>query len=151
MYDGFMRTPVGSARRSSTDSPCSCMMRRKTPCVLGCCGPRLSVIRLSSSTTPISPGSSKMVSPSSGPRAGPSPGISVSTITVPSAFFPSRAECSVRLVSELLYGDVLVVCLVVAAHREPDEVVGQQDASQVGMAEEADAHHLVCLALHELG
>src|SRR5439155_990246 len=97
------------------------MMRRKTPCVLGCCGPRLSVIRLSSSTTPISPGSSKMVSPSSGPRAGPSPGISVSTITVPSAFFPNRAECSVRLVSELLYGDVLVVCLVVAAHRAPTD------------------------------
>src|SRR5207302_8242647 len=108
----------------------------------GCWGPRLSVIRLSSSTTPISPGSSKMVSPSSGPCAGPSPGISVSTIRCLLPSFRIGPEISVRLVSELLYGDVLVVCLVVAAHREADEVVGQQDASQIGMAEEADAHHL---------
>src|SRR5919199_3843176 len=131
-----------------TVSPCSCMIRRNTPCVLGCCGPRFSVSRLSSSTTPSSPGSSKMVSPSSGPSAGVSPGISVSAMAVSP---DCVTECSVRLVNELLDGDVVVVGLVIATHREADEVVRQQDAAQVGVAQEADAHHLEGLALHEFG
>src|SRR5579859_5560844 len=129
-----------------TVSPWSCMIMRKTPWVLGCCGPRLSVIRFSSSTMPSAPGASKMVSPSSGLCAGVRPlstSVSVMGWTTPLQ--------SVRLVHELFDGDVLKVGLVVAPHREADEVVGQQDFAQVGVAEEADAHHLVGFALQELG
>src|SRR5947209_18179463 len=115
-----------------TVSPCSCMIRRNTPCVLGCWGPRFSVIRFSSSTTPSSPGASKMVSPSSGLWAGISPGMSVSAM---------RAFPSVGVPYELLYGDVFEVCFEIPPHGEADKVVGQQDASQIGMAQEANAHH----------
>src|SRR5579859_602694 len=128
-----------------TVSPWSCMIRRKTPCVLGCCGPRLSVIRFSSSTTPSAPGDSKMVSPNSPLCAGVRPGIWTSVSAI------QAASQSVRLVNELLDGDVLIVGLVVASHREADEVVGQQNAAQVGMAQKADTHHLEGFAFHEVG
>src|SRR4030081_3742752 len=133
-----------------TVSPCSCMIKRKTPWVLGCCGPRLSVISVSptSSTTPEGSMVSKMVSPSSAPRLGARPGISVSAMVI---FFSSDASGSVRLVDELLDGDVVVVHFVIASHGEADEVVGQQDAAQVWVAEEANAHHFEGFALHELG
>src|SRR6266567_3353032 len=111
-----------------TVSPWSCMMSRNTPWVLGCCGPRLSVIRFCSSTTPSSPGSSKMVSPSSGPSAWPSPGINVSAMV---AVLLILTECSVRLVNELLDRNVVVVGFVIAAHGEADEIVRQQDAAQL--------------------
>src|SRR5438105_7903898 len=128
-----------------TVSPCNCMIIRKTPCVLGCCGPRLSVIKFSSSTTPSAPGASKMVSPNSAPWTGVKPGMltSVSAIDV--------ASQSVRLVNELLNRDVLKVGLVVASHWETHKVVRQQNPTQVGMAEETDTHHLERLALHEFG
>src|SRR5438552_9817578 len=128
-----------------TVSPCSCITIRSTPWVLGCCGPRLSVIRFSSSTTPSAPGASKMVSPNSAPWTGIRPGMltSVSAIDV--------ASQSVRLVNELLNGDVLKVGLVVAPHWETHKVVWQQNSTQVGVAEETDTHHLERFALHELG
>src|SRR4051794_11152123 len=128
-----------------TVSPCSCMIMRNTPWVLGCCGPRFRVSVFSSSTTPRGPICSKIVSPSSGLWVGVRSGMSVSVMSCVSA---SR---SIRLVDELLDGDVVVVGLVVPTHREADEVVGQQDLSQVGVPHEADAHHLKGLALHELG
>src|SRR6267143_921863 len=128
-----------------TVSPCSCITMRNTPCVLGCCGPRLSVIRFASSTTPRAPGASNIVSPSSAPCAGVRPGMLTRVSAIDDAFQ------SVRLVHELFDGDVLIVGLVVATHREPDEIVGQQNAPQVGVTEEADAHHLEGFALHELG
>src|SRR6266851_6933369 len=133
-----------------TVSPCSCMMSRNTPCVLGCCGPRLSVIRVppTSSRTPEASTSSKMVSPSSALREGARPEINVSAMVV---FFAWDASPSVRLVDKLLDGNVVVVRFVVASHGEADEVVGQQDAAQIGVAEEADAHHFEGFTLHELG
>src|SRR6266568_48411 len=109
-----------------TVSPCSCITTRKTPWVLGCCGPRFRVSRFSSSTTPRESRDSKMVSPSSAPCPGTRPwGERVSTIALRR--------------------------LVVPAHGKADEIVRQQDAAQVGMAKEADAHHLERLAFHELG
>src|SRR5215208_3680959 len=126
-----------------TVSPWSCMIMRNTPCVLGCWGPRLRVSRFSSSTTPTAPGVSKIESPSSAPSGGARPGIIVSAICV-------RASQSVRLVDELFDGDVVEVSLVVAAHGETDEIVGQQNATQVRVAEEANAHHLERFAFHEL-
>src|SRR6266851_4467740 len=128
-----------------TVSPWSCMIRRKTPCVLGCCGPRLSVIRFASSTTPSEPGASNTVSPSSAPWAGVRPGIWTSVSAI------DGASQLVRLVNELLDGDVLIVGFVVPTHREADKIVRQQNAAQVGVTEEADAHHLEGFALHELG
>src|SRR5229473_5670088 len=128
-----------------TVSPCSCITMRKTPCVLGCCGPRLSVIRFSSSTTPSEPGASKMVSPSSGPWTGVRPGMLTNVSAI------DDASQSVRLVNELFDGDVLIVGLVVPTHGETYEVVRKQNAPQVGVAEEADTHHLEGFTLHELG
>src|SRR5216683_166771 len=134
---------IGTAEM--TVSPCSCITMRNTPCVLGCCGPRLSVIRFSSSTTPSEPGASKMVSPNSGPWTGVRPGMLTSVSAI------DGASQSVRLVNELFDGDVLIVGLVVSTHREADEIVGQQNAAQVGVAQEADPHHLEGFTLHELG
>src|SRR5216684_6293909 len=130
-----------------TVSPCSCITMRNTPCVLGCCGPRLSVIRFSSSTTPREPGASKMVSPSSAPWAGVRPGMLINV----SAMDDFSSPQSVRLVNELFDGDVLIVGLVIPTHGETHKVVRQQNAPQVGVADEADTHHLERFALHELG
>src|SRR5690349_19271428 len=118
-----------------TVSPCSCITMRNTPWVLGCCGPRLRVIRFSSSTTPSPAGASNMLSPSSAPGRAVRPGV----LTRMSAIDP--APQSVCLVNELFDGDVLIVCLVVPPHGETDEVVRQQYAAQIRVAEEADAHH----------
>src|SRR6478609_4956363 len=107
-----------------TVSPWSCITMRNTPWVLGCCGPRLRVIRFSSSTTPREAGASNMLSPSSAPGTGVRPGV----LTRVSAM--DAAPQSVSLVNELFDGDVLIVRLVVAPHGETDEVVGQQDAAQ---------------------
>src|SRR5438105_4688317 len=140
-----------------TVSPWSCMIRRKTPCVLGCWGPRLSVSRPSpgSSTIPCGPNVSKIVSPSSGLKLGVRPGRRVSAISVvcPRADGASQrlSKKLIRFVNELFHRDVGEVRLIIATHGKADEVVGHQDAAQVGMSEEADAHHLEGFALHELG
>src|SRR5229473_813744 len=67
----------------------------------------------------------------SAPRPGKRPCVRVSAIAL-------YASPLVRLVDELLEGDVLKVRLVIPPHRKADEVVRQQDAPQVGMAEESE-------------
>src|SRR6266852_3673401 len=67
----------------------------------------------------------------SAPRPGKRPCVRVSAI----ALYGSPL---VRLVDELLDSDVLKVRLVIPPHRKADEIVRQQDASQVGMAEESE-------------
>src|SRR5262245_61761021 len=122
-----------------TVSPWSCMIMRKTPWVLGCCGPRLRVSMPSptSSMMPRASIVSKRESPSSGPRGR----VRSALGTRVSAMSECPGSASVGLVHELLDGDVVEIGLVVAPHGEADEIVGQQNFAQVRVADEADAHH----------
>src|SRR3954462_7191110 len=115
----------------TTVSPSSCMMRRNTPCVLGCCGPILSVISFGESDSRIS-----MATPSD---------------TAEALLAAGRRVLALCAVLEVLDQDVLVIERPVFPERVAGEVVVQQDATQVRVAHELDAEQVVDLTLLELG
>src|SRR5919109_2891778 len=114
---------TGLAR--STVSPSSSSTTRSTPCVDGCCGPRLTTI----------------VSSDSGHCSGPrtrSRGVSVTG---------SSSSRSLRLL-EL---DGHPGRRVVLAQRVALPVVGHEQADEVGMAGEANAEEVIHLSLGQFG
>src|SRR4051812_8160815 len=94
----------------TTVSPSSCMMRRNTPCVLGCCGPMLSVISLGESDSRIS-----MATPSDTAESLPA----------------GRRILALGAVLQVLDQNVLVVERPVLAERVAREAVLQEDPAQV--------------------
>src|SRR3954462_11003359 len=114
----------------TTVSPSSCMMRRNPPCVLGCCGPILSVISFGESDSRIS-----MATPSD---------------TAEALLAAGRRVLALGAVLQMLDQDVLVVKRPVLAERVAGEVVVQQDAAQVRVPHELDVEQVVDLALLEL-
>src|SRR5215212_11982412 len=115
----------------TTVSPSSCMMRRNTPCVLGCCGPILSVISFGESDSRIS-----MATPSD---------------TAEPLLAAERRVLALGAVLQVLDQDVLVVERPVLAERVAREAVVEEDPAQVRVADELDAEQVVDLALLELG
>src|SRR5688572_6545413 len=107
------------------------MMRRNTPCVLGCCGPMLSVISLGESDSRIS--------------------IATPSDTAESLLAAGRRVLALGAVLQMLDQDVLVVEGPVLPERVAREVIFEQDAAQVRVPHELDAEQVVDLALLELG
>src|SRR5688572_24354274 len=107
------------------------MMRRNTPCVLGCCGPMLSVISLGESDSRIS--------------------IATPSDTAEPLLAAGRRILALGAVLQMLDQDVLVVERPVFAERVTREAIFQQDAAQVRVPDELDAEQIVDLALLKLG
>src|SRR3954462_9484687 len=115
----------------TTVSPSSCMMRRNTPWVLGCCGPILSVISLGESDSRIS--------------------IATPSDTAEALLAAGRRVLALGAILQVLDQDVLVVERPVFPERVAGEVVVQQDAAHVRVTHELDPEQVVDLALLELG
>src|SRR4051812_14380201 len=111
----------------TTVSPSSCMMRRNTPCVLGCWGPMLSVISLGESDSRIS-----MATPSD---------------TAEFLLAAGRRILALGAVLQVLDQNVLVVERPVLAKRVARESVLEEDPAQVRVPDELDAEQVVDLAL----
>src|SRR4051812_9218009 len=108
------------------------MMRRNTPCVLGCCGPMLSV-----SSFGLEPASRTSI-------ATPSD-------TTESLLAAGWSVLAFGTVSEVVHQDVLVVKDPVLAERVAGEALLQQDPAQVRMPQELHPEQIVDLALLEVG
>src|ERR1044071_8095681 len=111
---------------STTISPSRSSVRRRTPCVDGCCGPMLRVMSCVCGADP-----SGIV------------GLAKSTrLMLPAPLF-------LGLVGDILavaHPDKLLRLLVVLPHRIPGPVLGQEHAAQVRVAFELDAVHVEHLA-----
>src|SRR3954469_11653103 len=107
------------------------IMRRNTPCVLGCCGPMLSVISFGESDSRIS-----MATPSD---------------TAEPLLAAGRRVLALGAVLQVLDQDVLVVERPVFPERVAGESVFEQNAAQVRVPHELDAEQVVDLTLLELG
>src|SRR5579875_809191 len=120
-------------------SPSRSTTSRRTPCVLGCWGPKLTV------------------SSSPWPAGGRSP---VRVIVIPCTPVCSSLVSAIRssLRGRSLPGlvilrevDGLAADRVVTAQGMPDPIVGHQDPGEVGMALEHDAEHVPGLTLVPVG
>src|SRR6266545_6583777 len=120
-----------TGRTPTTVSPSSCRMSRKTPCVLGCCGPMLRVSSLASSGD----WTSSTAAPSNTSEALHAAG---------------RRALPLGAVAQVADQDPLVVERPVLAQWVAGEVLVGQDPPQVGVASELDAHQVVDLSLLEL-
>src|SRR5207244_3375215 len=137
----------------STVSPSSSIMRRSTPWVLGCCGPMLMIMRLSS-TASTSTSAVRSTAPTS--RASSAAGVAARDRISWAPSSVSRARSGV-----VMRGSPRGRCLlelhrdaadaVVLAQRVPFPIIGHQNPRQVGMAAEQDPEQVVGLPLHGLG
>src|SRR5262245_56219656 len=115
--------------QSTTFSPSSRSTTRSTPCVLGCCGPMLSTSSLVSNIAP------RTVS-----------GCTLLNV----GFLPRLPE--LQPVERVLHQQLARAFeRIVLALRTSLPVLGHQDAPSIGMADEADAEHVVDLALEPVG
>src|SRR5512139_1040910 len=113
---------------SLTSSPSRVTTRRSTPWVLGCCGPMLTTTSLKARPS----------------TSEPSPRAVASSMRRRASFTASSGSG----VSNWSYMRVVLREVhVVFAQRVTDEVVLEQDATQVGVADEPDADHVPGLAL----
>src|SRR5215210_7544024 len=130
---------------SRTTSPSSVVSSRSTPCVAGWCGPMLSV----NSSSWRSPSTSASV-----PDTGCSSIRSIVTERSRSRYGTLRGSCSVIPARQLLLVEGeqhrLAAHREVAPLREADVVLRHQQPTQVWMAVEHDAEHVVGLALVEV-
>src|SRR3546814_704371 len=141
----------------STISPSSSSMRRSTPWVDGCCGPMLMIIVSSSDgSSPLKVAASasdmRRVAPTSRITSAASAEVRLVISCAPSEVARRRRE-ELRSagIAGLLELDRDATDGLALAQRVPDPVLGHEDACEVGVALEADAEHVVHLALHRLG
>src|ERR1035437_3000623 len=117
---------------SLTSSPSRVTTRRSTPCVDGCCGPWLT-------TTWLKPRPAISL---------PRPASSDSRIRRRASAMASSGAAVVKKSDMRVVVDRIDVVL---AQRMTDPDVPEQDAAQVGVPLEADAHHVPGLALVPVG
>src|SRR2546430_6904547 len=155
---------MGLVRR--TVSPSSSIMRRSTPWVDGCWGPMLMIMVSSGLTSTLkSPGSTvtpsgrRSTAPCSRSSSADSVALRGAISWTPSEVSAARAAVSWSWVVMAgasrglgrvleLHGDAAHG--IVLAQRVALPVLGHQDAGEVGVAIEADAHHVEGLPLHGL-
>src|SRR5207244_2814218 len=156
---------TGLLRR--TVSPSSSIMSRSTPWVDGCWGPMLMIIVSSGLTSMLrSPGSrvtpsgSRSTAPCSSSSSADSVALRGAISWAPSdvSIDSDRASCSRVLIRFSSTGLGWVLELngdathgVVLSQRMTLPVLRHEDAGEVGVALEADAHHVEDLSLHGVG
>src|SRR3990172_12151657 len=138
-------------------SPSVSTRKFKTPCVEGCCGPKL--MSIVSSGLP----ACRRMSLSMGVRllglgrrgrGGRRRGSGLRrrrARILGEALLVQAAELNERVLTLVRDPVVAALLLVVLAEREALPVVRQEDAAQVGMAGEDDPQEVVALALHPVG